>query len=616
MTEGSDHVSSFLRTRISRRTALRGGVIGGAGLAAAALIGCGDDDDEAPAPAPATAAPATAAPATATAAPATPTPTPPPPTTATPTPEVLEGKFGGTYRRAASASPETMDPYRTQSHATKGASTMIYSMLFKQIASTFENAPNPEHAGDLIETWEFTPDGLTMSAALRQNAHFSPPVDRGLDSGDVSFSFERFLGTGGGEPAPNHKQLDFVETVETPDDYGLVLGFNRRFARALWRMADVFNMCIMPRETGSAFDPTVEMVGTGPFVMDEFKTDVNWKVARNPNYYHAPLPYFDAVEDLVLERAQVLTQYQAGNIDHASTIGPDAIPGLITDFPDGRIEPRKQLGWGYISRGEPRDGSAPWDDPRVRHAISLALKRDDMVEAVYNVSGLEAIGLDVASRVGWHGALPAGYPGQSVDPKTDPVIGKWVRHDLAEAKKLLDAAGQGDGFSVPYHYTTVYGTAWKLEAEIIPQLVREIGIDFQTTVDDYASVYQPKTFHGDFDGVAFQLQAFPDHGDYLTAMFTNPQDPGRNHSKVDDQAVFDAVDAINSEIDVETRNEMIRNLQRDHLIEPMWYIPGVVWQLGWQGFNKRLQQPEAWNGNGRGGEQVFAWPWWWIDENA
>jgi hypothetical protein len=39
-----------------------------------------------------------------------------------------------------------------------------------------------------------------------------------------------------------------------------------------------------------------------------------------------------------------------------------------------------------------------------------------------------------------------------------------------------------------------------------------------------------------------------------------------------------------------------------------------VWQLGWQGFSPRLKQPVEWNGNGRGGEQVFAWPYWWLDE--
>ena len=604
MTEGFEHGSDFWRTRVSRRAALRAGVIGGAGLAAAALIGCGDDDEE-PAAAPAPTAAPTQAPTAAPAATAAPAGTAAP---------VLEGTPGGTYRRQISGTPETLDPHRTQSNTTKGASATIHSFLFKQIASTFENAPNSEMAGDLVDSWEFTPDGLTLNLSLRTDAKFTAPIDRTVDSQDVKFSIDRFLGREGHEPAPNAVQLDFIETVGTPDPATAVLGFNRVFSRALWRLADVFNMAVLPTETGVAYDPTQIMVGSGPWMWDELKDGVSHKVQRNPGWHNAPLPYFDGIEDIVLERAQTLTQFQAGNIDFASTIGPDAIPGLLNDFPAGRIEPRKQLGWGYISRGEPRDGSAPWDDPRVRHAMSLALDREPMVEAVYNVSGLEAVGLDVSSLVSWHNIMPAGYAGQSIDPRTDAVTGKWIQYNVPEAKKLMDAAGVGDGFSVPYHYTTRYGTAWTLEAEIIPTFMREIGIDFQTTVDDFASVYTPMTFRGDFDGVAFQLQAFPDHGDYLSEMYR--PGAGRNHSKVEDPAIIDAVLDINSTIDIQERNEKLMNIQRDLLIEPMWYVPGVVWQLGWQGFNKRIQTPEAWHGNGRGGEAVFSWPWWWIDDNA
>ena len=598
MTEGSEHLNNFWRTRISRRAALRGGVIGGAGLAAAALIGCGDDDEEPAATPVATAPPATAtATATEVAAAAAP-----------------EGIPGGTYRRQISGTPETLDPHRTQSSTTKGASGQVHSFLFKQIASTFENAPNSEMAGDVVDTWEFTPDGLTLNLSLRTDTMFHPPVSRTIDSQDVSFSIDRFLGREGHEPAPNAVQIDFIETVGTPDPATVVLGFNRVFSRALWRLADVFNMAVLPTETGVDYDPTQRMVGSGAWMWEELKDGVSWKVQRHPEWHNAPLPYFDGIEDIVLERAQTLTQFQAGNIDYASTIGPDAIPGLLNDFPDGRIEPRKQLGWGYISRGEPRDGSAAWDDERVRHAMSLALDRAQMVEAVYNVSGLEAVGLDVSNLVSWHNIMPAGYAGQSIDPRTDAVTGKWIQYNVAEAKKLMAAAGQGDGFSVPYHYTTIYGTAWKLEAEIIPSFMREIGIDFQTTVDDYASVYTPMTFRGDFEGVAFQLQAFPDHGDYLSEMYR--PGAGRNHSKVEDPVIIDAVLDINSTIDIQERNEKLMNIQRDLLIEPMWYVPGVVWQLGWQGYNKRIKQPAAWHGNGRGGEAVFAWPWWWIDESS
>ena len=69
----------LIGSRVSRRSVIRGGVIGAAGLTAAALIGCGDDDDEAPAPAAATQAPAAATEA------ATPVPTAALVRTATPT---------------------------------------------------------------------------------------------------------------------------------------------------------------------------------------------------------------------------------------------------------------------------------------------------------------------------------------------------------------------------------------------------------------------------------------------------------------------------------------------------------------------------------------------------
>ena len=245
----------------------------------------------------------------------------------------------------------------------------------------------------------------------------------------------------------------------------------------------------------------------------------------------------------------------------------------------------------------------------------MALDRDTMIEGLYNVQNLESVGLDVSSRVGWHNILPAGYAGQSIDPREDAAAtGRYIQYNVAEANKLMQAAGQGDGFSVPYHYTTRYGTAWSLEAEIIPTYMQEIGIDFQITIDDFASVYTPMTFRGEFEGVAFQLQAFPDLGDYLSEMYR--PGAGRNHSKVEDQAIVDAVLDINSTVDAEERNDKIQGIQRDLLIEPMWYVPSVAWQLNWQGLNKRIQTPEAWHGNGRGGEAVFAWPWWWIDQDA
>ncbi len=460
-------------------------------------------------------------------------------------------------------------------------------MLFKQIPVLFDEVPNPEMTGDLVESWEFTPDYDQLSMTLVPNAKFTAPINRTVDSEDVRFSVNRFRGLQGYDPAPNASQLDFIQGMETPDARTMTFRM-LPLARVLWRLADIFNMHIMPRETGSAFDPNVTMVGSGPWVWEEFKPDVKFRVARNPEWFNGPdVPYLDAVEELSIAPLAALTQFQAGAIDLLILPTPDYVPALVRAYPEGRVEPRKALGFVYLAFGEPRDGSAPWADPRVRRAISLSLNRADMITALYNLDGLEAAGLEVAGRVGWHNILPAGYVGQSIDPQTDAKTGQWIRHDPGEARKLLEAAGYGDGFEVPYHYTTAYGPAWIQETEIIPQLAKDVGIRFQTRVDDYASVYVTKTFRGEFDGVALHLQVFPGLEDYLTEMYAAPGSAGDNLGKVEDATIAAAIDDINTTFDTDERNEKVRNIQRDLLIDPMWYVPSVGWQLNWAGLSER-----------------------------
>ena len=333
MTTGHDRSDSLWRARVSRRAALRGGVIGGAGLAAAALIGCGDEADEAPPAAASPTASATQA-AAATATPAqagqaSPTATQAPAATPTPTAAGDGPQRGGTFNVHAWSTAPSLDPHRTQAHDVKGAASYIYSMLFKQTPAAFEDVPNPEMTGDLVESWEFTPGRDQLSMTLVPNAKFTAPINRVVDSEDVRFSVNRFLGLEGHEPAPNAGQLDFIQAMETPDERTMTFTLLPS-ARVLWRFADIFNMHIMPRETGSAFDPTLTMVGSGPFLWDEYNQDVNFKVVRNPEWFNGPdVPYLDAVNEVVLGPLTALTQYQAGGIDLLVAPTPDFVPALM-----------------------------------------------------------------------------------------------------------------------------------------------------------------------------------------------------------------------------------------------------------------------------------------------
>ena len=508
----------------------------------------------------------------------------------------------------------------------KAPAAAVYGTLFRQQVTEIGDVPSQEFPGFLAEGFELTPDGLTLTLTIREGAHFIPPgpeavqptedLDRPVDSEDVAFSIRRFLGEGSVAPAPNAAQLEFIDEIETPDARTAVVRLGQTYARAIWRLADTGNLVIMPREAGRAFDPAETMVGSGPFRWNGFDGEADPVVAarllRNDDWWGGPdTPYVDGIVWTVLGPAAQLEAFRSGDLDVLDALSETDIEGLLEAVPEADVFPRRRLGFAYLARGEPRDDGSPLSDPRVRQAISLALDRGVMTEAVYRVTQLRDLGFDIRSLVGWHNMLPAGYAGQSLNPRSDDATGALIRTDPAEARKLLDAAGHDD-LELPYHYTTAYGPGWAVEADLVPTLLEEVDITLETVVDELED-YAGSTFRGDFEGLSFQLQAFPDLGDYLQEMYLPGS--GRNHSRVDDQAIVDAAAEISAILDTAERDERIREVQRELLVEPMWYVPTVGWQIGWAAWNPRLQSagPER-HTAGHGGEILAGFPGWWIDE--
>ena len=112
----------WTRNRISRRAALRGVGLGVAGLAGAALIGCGDEDEDTTAPAASGAATAAAAATAATAATAA----------AAAAQPVTSIKRGGVQKYQTGGDPPSTDPYGNLSYQTKGYAGYVYSRLMKR----------------------------------------------------------------------------------------------------------------------------------------------------------------------------------------------------------------------------------------------------------------------------------------------------------------------------------------------------------------------------------------------------------------------------------------------------------------------------------------------------
>ena len=140
----------------------------------------------------------------------------------------------------------------------------------------------------------------------------------------------------------------------------------------------------------------------------------------------------------------------------------------------------------------------------------MSIDRDLFIDTFYNVAKFEAEGLPVETR--WHTGLRQSFRGDCwLDPKGKDFgpNAKYFKHDVAEAKKLLAAAGYANGFEYNSVYPegTAYGADFPKQLEVIEGMTSEAGIKPKATPIDYTTEYIPKyrDGHGQLDGIAYKL---------------------------------------------------------------------------------------------------------------
>jgi peptide/nickel transport system substrate-binding protein len=538
-----------LGRRISRRRLLSAGATLGAGLSAAALIGCEQQ------PAVSIPAPRETRPVGTSTAP-----------TASPTPSI---RRGGVWRMALAADPGSLDPHANVSLNAKAAAAPVYSRLL-----AYEAGPGKAHVSfsTIPDAAEFTqaPDAQTFVVRLNPRAKFTSPVSRAMTSADVKYSFDRVMGRGGtGQATSDAQLLSMVASVETPDERTVTFKLKEPYGAFAQVLADVRALPLLPAAAGTSFDPARQMAGSGPFTLRSYEPGAAIAYTRNSEWHLGPdRPFLDGIEmSIIRDAPAALAQFLGGALDVLPlTAGDmkrvkDGVKGLIVDqSPPLQIQNITFSGLDF----EP-----PWRDVRVRRAVSMAINRDAMLDEAFGVKELRALGVDVPYT--WDGFLPWGITGYSLDAKQmKPERLAAFKFNTSEAAKLMDAAGWSAGFGVEWHYTGGFRGGYPLNARLVAQHLREIKINLRTTVADYASVYLGSTVPGNFRGMASIAHALGEPGNYLTAMYLPAS--LRNSGKINDSRLTDLVTTINGNTNREERRQQILDVQ-DYLAERMYNVP-------------------------------------------
>ena len=470
-----------------------------------------------------------------------------------------QGKRGGILR-VRGYDPPHFDPHLTLNFKTNTTLSFVYSKLVRHkvgagvAPGTFAVEP------DLAERWE-EPDDTTVIFYLRKGVRWQnrPPVNgRELTAEDVKFTYDRFLTEKGN---PLRYLLDSVDRVEVADRYTVRFRLKEPFVWLVTVLANPSGTWIVPREAvekyGDLRKPEAA-IGTGPFVLERYEPNVKTTYRRNPDYFRSPLPWVDGVEWYVLDDESTgLARYSTNQID----AGPAAQWTVRQQDLDTLKKRRPDLLYrDFLSNVTigiyMRTDKPPFNDVRVRRAISHAVDRQAIIDAIYlRGEPTPAIARGVPD---WSPRIAELGPGA-----------KYYRYDPREARRLLAEAGFPNGLKTQLNVTGGYSNDLVDAFQLVQRQLKESGIDAALNLQEYGA-YISTTFLGKYEGLAmgpFSITWEP-HSN-LYGMYMPEQ--ARNSSHVSDPKIVAMLREEMRTKDLETRRKLIFDLQR-YAAEQQYYV--------------------------------------------
>src|SRR5712692_7179010 len=402
-----------------------------------------------------------------------------------------QGKRGGILR-VRGYDPPHFDPHQTLNFKTNNTLSFVHAKLVRHKVGAGVTAGSFVVEPDLAERWE-EPDDRTVVFYLRKGVRWQnkPPVNgRELTAEDVKFTYDRFLTE---KANPLRYTLDPVDRVEVVDRYTVRFRLKEQFVWLVNMLANPAGTWIIAREMVDKHGDLKKAetaVGTGPFTLERYEPNVKTVFRRNPDYFRSGEPWVDGVEWVVMDDAvSALAAYRAGKLDcgawHWWSVRQQDIAAMKKSHPH-------LLYQDFLStvthRIWMRTDKPPFNDVRVRRAISHAVDRQAVIEAVF-------------LRGEPSPAISRGLPEWSRRVDQLGAGAKYYRHDPKEARRLLAEAGFPQGLKTQLSGTSGLGADLVDSFQLVQRQLKESGIETELKIQEYGA-YMSTTTQGKFEGMA------------------------------------------------------------------------------------------------------------------
>lgn len=458
-----------------------------------------------------------------------------------------------------------------------------------QVASAiYDTLTVPNTKGEMVPylAKSVTPsaDLMTWTITLRPDVKFHDGTP--LDADAVKLNLDSFRGA---PDAPSSGPLfaivfKFIDDVQVVDPLTVNVVLNTPVADfAAYLFSEGRLGISAPAQLNSGDACATNMIGTGPFVLDEFRPNEATVVTKNPDYWQQGYPKADQITFVpVPEGSSRVTQLQGGQIDLLHTdqaLQLDALKDLGNDVKLFTQKPGlREIHYYFLLTGEP-----PFDDPTARLALATAIDRKAINE-IRN-KGLRELANSIMDRDAPGYLKNAGYP----------------KFNLKKARALVDEYKAAHGGSFEFVIGTTTDAESQAEMQIVKEQLSKVGIDAEIAIFDQATQIN-KALSGDIQLLEWRnLHSGATHDDEVAYVWFANYDTGNiiNFGQFNNEATQALLDAGRAQTDPaeidKTYREFNQAMAEQVYLLPLWY---VGWTIAYQP-DVKLTLPPLPDGNGK-----------------
>jgi peptide/nickel transport system substrate-binding protein/oligopeptide transport system substrate-binding protein len=461
-------------------------------------------------------------------------------------------KLPGFLYLRLNSNPTTLDPALIVDVASANIAAKLFNGLVR-FGEKMETVP------DIASKFEVSHDGKRYSFVLRPGVCFTN--GREVTAADFKYSFERVLNPETRSPrtwvfsriagAQNYMEgkAREVSGIRARDRYRLEILLNNPFALFLQFLALPPAYCVSKEEIERwkrdfAFHP----VGTGPFVLEEWRHNLSLKMTANSHYFGNKAKVRGIIYRVIPEDLTAVYEFSSGNLDLLSI--PQAEFKRFITHPQwkGLIKEVVGLNTYYLGLNCQRP---PFDNPKVRQAMNYSIDREKILQTMLEGRGQLASGPIPPTL------LPEGekIPGYSYNPD--------------RARSLLKEAGYPNGFEVKIYQSSDQETLEVLE--VIQQYLEKVGIKAQIIQREWSS-FKEALNKGEADCFWLSWWAdYPDGENFLFPTFHSGNwGAGGNRTYFKDGEIDRLIEDAQKTINSEKRLSLYREIEKKIIAQAPW----------------------------------------------